>query len=171
MLQMLNYYYVDTIDMSNIVEKGIIEMLKELDPHSVYIAKKDLQKTTEPLQGNFEGVGVQFQIMNVVVAVLVHLLDMQEVAAGFTLGPEACPCAGPESDHTLRTGLVEGLAVHIAQHQHLAGAGYKTKCLEIGVLLQMDKTSNRSRYRTCPYEDKQAPPPITLTAKCYECQR
>ena len=86
MLQMLNYYYVDTIDMSNIVEKGIIEMLKELDPHSVYIAKKDIQKTTEPLQGNFEGVGVQFQIMKDTLVVVQPVKGGPAESVGIQIG-------------------------------------------------------------------------------------
>lgn len=62
-LQFLRYFYVDSVDFNKIVEKGTIEMLKELDPHSVYIPKAEVTRTNEPLQGNFEGIGVQFQIM------------------------------------------------------------------------------------------------------------
>ena len=53
-LQFLNYFYVDKVDFNKIVEKGTIEMLKELDPHSTYIPKKDVVRTNEPLQGNFD---------------------------------------------------------------------------------------------------------------------
>lgn len=63
LVRLVNYYYVDSVDLSTIVEKGIGEMLKELDPHSVYIPQKDVERTNEPLQGNFEGVGIQFQIV------------------------------------------------------------------------------------------------------------
>ncbi len=63
MVQLLNFYYVDTIDLAKLIEKGTEEMLKELDPHSVYIPKKDVTRTNEPLQANFEGIGVQFQII------------------------------------------------------------------------------------------------------------
>ncbi|HOS15947.1 MAG TPA: S41 family peptidase [Bacteroidales bacterium] len=62
-LQFLKYFYVDSVDFNKIVEKGTIEMLKELDPHSIYISKSDVTRTNEPLQGNFEGVGIQFQII------------------------------------------------------------------------------------------------------------
>jgi carboxyl-terminal processing protease len=60
---MIRYYYAEKPDMKNIVEKGIVNMLKELDPHSVYISKEDVQKMNEPLVGNFDGIGVSFQIM------------------------------------------------------------------------------------------------------------
>ncbi len=61
-LQIINYAYVDTVCEPELVEKAIIATLKELDPHSQYISKKDLQKAIEPLEGNFEGIGVSFQI-------------------------------------------------------------------------------------------------------------
>ncbi|MBP1630253.1 MAG: peptidase [Bacteroidetes bacterium] len=62
-LYMIRNYYAEKPDMKKIVEKGIVNMLKELDPHSVYINKDDVQKMNEPLQGNFDGIGVSFQIM------------------------------------------------------------------------------------------------------------
>lgn len=62
MLQIINYAYVDTVNEPELVEKAIIAALKELDPHSQYISKEALQKTNEPLEGNFEGIGVSFQL-------------------------------------------------------------------------------------------------------------
>jgi carboxyl-terminal processing protease len=62
LLQMINYYYVDSTNQAKLTEQAIVAMLKELDPHSVYISKDEIQKANEPLQGNFEGVGIQFQI-------------------------------------------------------------------------------------------------------------
>ena len=63
LMQMIKYAYVDTVNESKLVEKAIIETLKELDPHSVYISKKDLSRANEELVGNFEGIGVQFEIL------------------------------------------------------------------------------------------------------------
>lgn len=64
LLQMINYYYVDSTNQSQLTEHAVVAMLKELDPHSVYISKDELQKANEPLQGNFEGVGIQFQLFH-----------------------------------------------------------------------------------------------------------
>lgn len=61
-LQIINFAYVDSVLESNLVEKAIIATLKELDPHSQYISKKDLQRANEPLEGRFEGIGVSFQV-------------------------------------------------------------------------------------------------------------
>jgi carboxyl-terminal processing protease len=56
--------YVDSVNEEKLVENAIVGMLKELDPHSVYISKDELKEMNEPLVGNFEGVGIQFQILN-----------------------------------------------------------------------------------------------------------
>jgi carboxyl-terminal processing protease len=46
-----------------LTEKAIIEVLKNLDPHSTYISAKDVKEMNEPLNGNFEGIGVQFNLL------------------------------------------------------------------------------------------------------------
>src|SRR5262245_4722342 len=55
--------YVDSVDDEHLVEKAITAMLEELDPHSIYIPKEELEEVNEPLKGNFEGIGVQFNIV------------------------------------------------------------------------------------------------------------
>jgi len=70
MMQILDYFYVDSVDSPELVETAIVEMLKELDPHSTYISKEDVQKANEPLVGNFEGVGIQFQIFEDTILVI-----------------------------------------------------------------------------------------------------
>jgi carboxyl-terminal processing protease len=61
-LQIINFAYVDSVNEPEVVEKAIIAALKELDPHSQYISKIDLQQTNEPLEGIFEGIGISFQV-------------------------------------------------------------------------------------------------------------
>src|SRR3989339_45208 len=63
-LSLINTFYVDTVNQEKIVETAIIEMLKKLDPHSIYVNKEEVKKMNEPLEGNFEGVGIQFNIMD-----------------------------------------------------------------------------------------------------------
>jgi carboxyl-terminal processing protease len=62
-LHRVNSYYVDTVNEKKLVEDVIVKMLKALDPHSVYVSKKDVREMNEPLQGNFEGIGIQFNIL------------------------------------------------------------------------------------------------------------
>ena len=59
---LIDNFYVDTANFENLTEEAITTILKELDPHSAYISKKDVQKANEPLEGSFEGIGVTFQI-------------------------------------------------------------------------------------------------------------
>lgn len=56
--------YVDEVNEEKVVEAAIHAMLKELDPHSTYLTAKEVEKMNEPLQGNFEGIGVQFNMAN-----------------------------------------------------------------------------------------------------------
>lgn len=62
--------YVDSVDAEKITETAIKSVLKELDPHSVYISAKDLKRANEPLEGNFEGVGIQFNILHDTITVV-----------------------------------------------------------------------------------------------------
>ncbi|MCB9336405.1 MAG: S41 family peptidase [Flavobacteriales bacterium] len=63
LLQYVNYFYVDSTNEDKLVEDAIVNVLKELDPHSVYIPAEELKKMNEPLVGNFEGIGIQFNIL------------------------------------------------------------------------------------------------------------
>ena len=69
-MQLIKLAYVDTTNEARLVEKAIVETLKELDPHSMYISKNDVQKANEPLEGNFDGIGVQFEILKDTIAVV-----------------------------------------------------------------------------------------------------
>ena len=59
----INQIYVDSVDENKVVEDAINGMLKQLDPHSVYTPAKDVKALTEPLEGNFEGIGVQYNMV------------------------------------------------------------------------------------------------------------
>lgn len=54
--------YVDEVDEGKIVEEAIVRMLGQLDPHSVYSDPEEVKRMNEPLQGNFEGIGIQFNM-------------------------------------------------------------------------------------------------------------
>lgn len=56
--------YVDTINEHKAIEYAISGMLQQLDPHSVYIPKEELEKMNEPLVGEFEGIGIQYNIID-----------------------------------------------------------------------------------------------------------
>ncbi len=62
LLRLVDGYYVNPADVDELTEKAIVHLLSELDPHSVYISKEEVDKMNEPLQGNFEGIGISFNI-------------------------------------------------------------------------------------------------------------
>ncbi|HEY5508846.1 MAG TPA: S41 family peptidase [Paludibacter sp.] len=63
-LTAISNLYVDSINDKKIVENTLTAILKELDPHSSYIPKEEIDRVNEPLEGSFEGVGIQFQILD-----------------------------------------------------------------------------------------------------------
>lgn len=63
-LSLIDAFYVDSVKLSQLAEDMIISTLKKLDPHSTYISAKDVKEMNEPLQGNFEGIGIQFNVLH-----------------------------------------------------------------------------------------------------------
>lgn len=70
LLTVVEKFYVDSVKEKKLVEDAIVGLLKELDPHSVYISKEELREMNEPLEGNFDGIGVQFQIIQDTITVI-----------------------------------------------------------------------------------------------------
>lgn len=62
LLHIVNDLYVDTVDMTELVEQAMPQILGELDPHSSYIPAKDLEASNADLKGSFSGIGIQFTI-------------------------------------------------------------------------------------------------------------
>lgn len=69
-LNIIESSYVDSVNRSELVETAIPAMLKKLDPHSVYIPAKDLARANEPLQGNFDGIGISFNMLTDTILVI-----------------------------------------------------------------------------------------------------
>ena len=69
-MYLIDSYYVDSVDMAKVTEEAVIAMLKSLDPHSSYIAPKDVQKANEELESSFDGIGVTYQILRDTILVI-----------------------------------------------------------------------------------------------------
>ena len=95
--------YVDEVDSEKLIEDAIVGMLKQLDPHSVYIPEKELKKMNEPLEGNFEGIGIQFNILNDTLIVV-------------------SPISGGPSE---RLGIMSGDKMIFVEKENIAGTGLK----------------------------------------------
>ena len=89
LLQVINAIqnlYVDTVNRQKLVESAIVEMLEKLDPHSTFITAKDVKMANEPLQGSFEGVGIQFQMMRDTLLVVQTISNCPAEKVGIVAG-------------------------------------------------------------------------------------
>ena len=85
----LNYMetkYVDSVDLEPLLEEAVRTMVQELDPHSEYMTKEEYEKMNEPLKGNFEGIGIQFNIIKDTIAVVSPIAGGPSEALGIRSG-------------------------------------------------------------------------------------
>lgn len=79
-------FYVDSVDQQKLAEAAIIGMLEELDPHSSYTNPEETKSLNEPLEGNFEGIGVQFNILEDTLVVIQPTTKGPSEKAGILAG-------------------------------------------------------------------------------------
>ena len=79
-------YYVDEVNTGDLVSSAIEGLLKSLDPHSVYISPKQLEKVQEDFKGSFEGVGIEFRIINDTITVANTIFDGPSEKVGILSG-------------------------------------------------------------------------------------
>ncbi len=78
--------YVDSVDENKLVEAAITKMLEQLDPHSTYANPEEVKKLNEPLQGNFEGIGVQFNMVEDTLLVIQPVVNGPSEKCGILAG-------------------------------------------------------------------------------------
>ena len=79
-------YYVEEVDTQKLVESAISGMLNELDPHSVYISPEQFTQVEESFRGDFEGIGIEFQIVNDTLTVVSAISGGPSEALGILSG-------------------------------------------------------------------------------------
>lgn len=84
--QAIYHLYVDTVNEPKMIEAAIRGMLKELDPHSTYSTPKEVKAMTESLTGNFEGVGIQFNMLDDTLMVIQTVINGPSEKAGIIAG-------------------------------------------------------------------------------------
>ncbi len=78
--------YVDSVDENKLVEDAIRGMIEKLDPHSAYSTAKETKAMNEPLQGSFEGIGVQFNMVEDTLLVIQPTLNGPSEKVGILAG-------------------------------------------------------------------------------------
>lgn len=87
-LTLIDRNYVDNVNTGDLVEEAIVHMLSKLDPHSYYISAEDKIEANEELQGNFEGIGVEFNIFQDTIVVVTPLSGGPSEALGIQSGDQ-----------------------------------------------------------------------------------
>ncbi|MDR3047282.1 MAG: S41 family peptidase [Bacteroidales bacterium] len=100
-LQYIDHYYMDTVNNDKLMEAAITGMLQSLDPHSTYANAVDNKILQEQLNGSFDGIGVQFSIIN----------DTVTVVAVISGGPAD------------KVGIFTGDRIVLVDEEHFAGVG------------------------------------------------
>ncbi len=96
----ISQLYVDSVNDNEIAESAIRSMLKGLDPHSTYSTPEEVKELNEPLQGNFDGIGVQFQMVEDTMFVIQPISGGPSEKAGILSGDRIV-----EVDDTLIAGV------------------------------------------------------------------
>ena len=86
LLYIIDDQYVDSVEVSDLVEKALPQILRELDPHSVYISSKDVEASMQDLKGSFSGIGVQFYTYKDTVCVVKIIPGGPSESAGLMAG-------------------------------------------------------------------------------------
>ena len=82
----INRLYVDTVNEDRLVEHAITGMLEQLDPHSTYTDPEETRAMSQPLEGNFEGIGIQFQMIEDTLLVIQPVSGGPSEKAGILAG-------------------------------------------------------------------------------------
>lgn len=86
LIDYIDYEYVDEIDTDSIVDVTVNNILDKLDPHSVYIPKRDMEKVTENMKGDFVGIGINFYKYHDTIAVIKTVANGPSARKGIMAG-------------------------------------------------------------------------------------
>ena len=124
-LGIIESFYVDTANLNKLTEKAIVEMLRSLDPHSTYVSAKDVKEMREQMNGNFEGIGIQFNILRDSIIVVE-------------------PISGGPSE---KVGLRAGDRIVYIDKERVAGIGITTSAVRSKLMGARGTKVNVSVYR------------------------
>jgi carboxyl-terminal processing protease len=112
-LDLIERQYVDTVEKEALVEEVLQDMLQRLDPHSYYLSAAELKAATEPLEGSFDGIGVEFSIQRDTVVVVAPVEGGPSAQLGIRAGDrilkaDTVPLAGVGITNDGVTKLLRG---------------------------------------------------------------
>ena len=87
-LRLVNDNYFEDVDLNKIIDGAIVGMLDELDPHSNYISSENLKNINEQFSGKFEGIGIEFDILDNYITVISPIPGTPSDRAGLQSGDQ-----------------------------------------------------------------------------------
>ena len=100
-IELIKSHYVDSVNDQKLNEKIINSILNELDPHSTYISKENMQTVNEDMQGSFSGIGIQFNIIQDSVVVIAAISGGPSEKLGIVSGDRIVLFQKQETDNYL----------------------------------------------------------------------
>jgi carboxyl-terminal processing protease len=98
-IDLVNAAYVDTVNYEQLENDAINQVLQQLDPHSVYIPASELKAVNEPLEGNFEGIGIEFNIISDTIVVVTPIAGGPAYQLGIQSGDRIVKVNGKNVAH------------------------------------------------------------------------
>ena len=87
-LKLVDKYYVEDVDLDELIDGSIRGLLETLDPHSVYITSDEIKKVRENMQGEFEGIGIEFSMLDGYITVISPIPGTPSDRAGLMTGDQ-----------------------------------------------------------------------------------
>jgi len=95
-LTLIKSKYVDSVNLNKLTDTAITSILSDLDPHSIYISPSEIESVNEELEGNFYGIGIEYNVFNDTLNVINVLKDGPSFRAGLITGDKIVSADGQD---------------------------------------------------------------------------
>ncbi len=105
----INELYFEAVDMEDLMDGAFTGIMKELDPHSVFIPAKEMEEIDEQFRGNFQGIGIEFDILNGYITVIAPVADSPSEKVGLQPGDKIIAINGEDAFEITKKEVFEKL--------------------------------------------------------------
>ena len=105
----VNHFYFDTVDMEKILDGAFHGLMEELDPHSTYIPAKEQESINEIFKGKFQGIGIEFDILDGFITVISPIPDSPSEIVGLMPGDKIISINGKDAYKITKNEVFEQL--------------------------------------------------------------
>jgi len=105
----INEYHFEKVDLAKLMDGAFEGIMKKLDPHSVYIPPKELEDIDEKFKGKFQGIGIEFDILNGYITVIAPVADSPSERAGLQPGDKIVKINGKDAYEIKKEQVFEKL--------------------------------------------------------------